>query len=219
MGDHARTWDSILPIAQFAYNNSVNRTIGMSPFEVVHGYKARKPLDLLPMSPHVRMSESAEAFARHVHDLHKDISNRIHSSNTRYKVQADSRRRHLEFAVGDYVMIRIRPERFPSGTVKKLQARSAGPFKVLKRIGSNAYVIELPSDYGISSTFNIEDLVAYKGPTTIPDDPFTEPPLPLPLVLTLTPSPQTSHPHIKNLLMLFWMSRLFSPGIEQFSVS
>uniref|UniRef100_A0A2N9EPA1 Chromo domain-containing protein n=1 Tax=Fagus sylvatica TaxID=28930 RepID=A0A2N9EPA1_FAGSY len=114
VGDHARTWDSILPIAQFAYNNSVNRTIGMSPFEVVHGYKARKPLDLLPMSPHVRMSESAEAFARHVHDLHKDISNR------------------------DYVMIRIRPERFPSGTVKKLQARSAGPFKVLKRIGSNA---------------------------------------------------------------------------------
>jgi hypothetical protein len=219
VGDHARTWDSILPIAQFAYNNSVNRTIGMSPFEVVHGYKARKPLDLLPMSPQVRMSESAEAFARHVHDLHKDISNRIHSSNTRYKVQADSRRRHLEFAVGDYVMIRIRPERFPSGTVKKLQARSAGPFKVLKRIGSNAYVIELPSDYGISSTFNIEDLVAYKGPATIPDDPFTEPPLPPPLALTLTPSPQTSHPHIKNLLMLFWMSRLFSPGMEQFSVS
>uniref|UniRef100_A0A2N9IG07 RNA-directed DNA polymerase n=1 Tax=Fagus sylvatica TaxID=28930 RepID=A0A2N9IG07_FAGSY len=175
VGDHARTWDSILPIAQFAYNNSVNRTIGMSPFEVVHGYKARKPLDLLPMSPQVRMSESAEAFARHVHDLHKDISTRIHLSNTRYKVQADSRRRHLEFAVGDYVMIRIRPERFPSGTVKKLQARSAGPFKVLKRIGSNAYVIELPPDYGISSTFNIEDLIAYKGPATIPDDPFTEP--------------------------------------------
>jgi hypothetical protein len=175
VGDHARTWDSILPIAQFVYNNSVNRTIGMSPFEVVHGYKARKPLDLLPMSAQVRMSESAEAFARHVHDLHKDISNRIHSSNTRYKVQVDSHRRHLEFAIGDYVMIRIRPERFPSGTVKKLKAHSAGPFKVLKRISSNAYVIKLPSYYGISSTFNIEDLVAYKGPTTTPDNPFTEP--------------------------------------------
>jgi hypothetical protein len=214
VGDHARTWDSILPIAQFAYNNSINRTIGMSPFEVVYGYKARKPLDLLPMSPKVCMSESAEAFARHVHDLHKDINNHIHSSNTRYKVQADSRRRHLEFAVGDYVMIRIRPKRFSLGIVKKLQARNASPFKVLKRIGFNAYVIELLSDYGISSTFNIEDIVAYKGPATIPDDPFTEPPLLPPLALTLTPSPQTSHPHIKNLLMLFWMSRLFSPGME-----
>uniref|UniRef100_A0A2N9F448 Chromo domain-containing protein n=1 Tax=Fagus sylvatica TaxID=28930 RepID=A0A2N9F448_FAGSY len=170
VGDHARTWDSILPIAQFAYNNSVNRTIGMSPFEVVHGYKARKPLDLLPMSPQVRMSESAEAFARH----------------------ADSRQRHLEFAVADYVMIRIRPERFPSGTVKKLQARSASPFKVLKRIGSNAYVIELPPDYDINSTFNIEDLIAYKGPATIPDDPFTEP-SPTP---TISPDFDTILPNI-----------------------
>ena len=52
---------------------------------------------------------------------------------------------------------------------------------MLKLIGSNAYVIELPSDYGISSTFNIEDLVAYKGPATIHDDPFTEP-LPTPTI-------------------------------------
>ena len=72
-------------------------------------------------------------------------------------------------------MIRIRPERFPSGAVKKLQARSAGPFKVLKRIGSNAYIIDIPSTYGISSTFNIEDLVSFKGPIVVPSDPFEEP--------------------------------------------
>ena len=47
---------------------------------------------------------------------------------------------------------------------------------MLKRIGTNVYVIELLFDYGISSIFNIEDLVAYKGPATILDDPFTEPP-------------------------------------------
>jgi predicted transcriptional regulator len=109
VGEHARTWDSILPIAQFAYNNSVNRTVDMSPFKVVHGYKARKPLDLISMSPQVCMSESAEAFARHIHDLHKEINNRINTGNIQYKVQADSRRRHLEFAVGDFVMICVRP--------------------------------------------------------------------------------------------------------------
>ena len=63
-------------------------------------------------------------------------------------------------------MIQIRHEWFPSGTVKKLQAHSAEPFKVLKRMGPNAYVIDLPHDYGISSSFNIEDLVAYKSPTS-----------------------------------------------------
>ena len=87
-------------------------------------------------------------------------------------------------------MIRIRPERFPSGTVKKLQAHSAGPLKVLKRMGPNTYVIDLPHDYGISSFFNIEDLVAYKIPTAIPDISFDESlpnpidaPIPTPLPL------------------------------------
>ena len=73
MGEANRNRDSILPTAQLAYNSSVNKSIGDSPFEVVHGYTPRKPLDLLPMSPHVRISESAEAFARHIHDLHNEI--------------------------------------------------------------------------------------------------------------------------------------------------
>ena len=86
-------------------------------------------------------------------------------------------------------MIRIRPERFPSGTVKKLQARSAGQFKVMKRMGPNAYVIDLPHDYGISSSFNIEDLLAYKSPIAIPDTPFDES-LPNPIDTPIpTPSP------------------------------
>ena len=190
VGKANRNWDSILPTAQLAYNSSVNRSIGASPFEIMHGYTPRKPLDLLPMSPHVRISKSVEAFARHIHYLHNKIHKKIQVSNSQYKIHANTHRRHAEFHVGDYVMIRIRHERFPPGTVKKLQACSAGPFKVLKRMGPNAYVIDLPHDYGISSSFNIEDLVGYKSSTA--DTPFDEPlfdlidaPIPTPLPLNL----------------------------------
>jgi len=81
----------------------------MSPFEVVHGYKPRKPIDLILMTQQPRLSESASAFASHIHDLHKKISKKIQKSHDQYKSYADLHRRHLEFNEGDYVMIRIRP--------------------------------------------------------------------------------------------------------------
>jgi len=61
-------------------------------------------------------------------------------------------------------MIHIRSERFSHEAVKKLTARSAGSFQILKKLNPNSYVIDLPLDFRISSTFNISDLVAYKGP-------------------------------------------------------
>ena len=55
-------------------------------------------------------------------------------------------------------MVRIRPKWFPTGTV------SAGVFKILKKLNYNAYVINLPEDFKISFTFNVENLVDYEGP-------------------------------------------------------
>ena len=73
-----RIWDLVLPTAKFAYNSSINETIRMSPFEVVHGYQLRQPIDLIPIAPyHTRMSESAALFASHIYDLHKKINNQI----------------------------------------------------------------------------------------------------------------------------------------------
>ena len=46
-------------------------------------------------------------------------------------------------------MVRICSERFPPGAVKKLHARGAGPFKVMKIINDNAYVLNLPEGFGI----------------------------------------------------------------------
>ena len=63
----------------------------------MHGYTLRKSLDLLLMSPYVRISESAEVFAQHIHDLHNEIRKKIQVSNSQYKIHADTHRRHAEF--------------------------------------------------------------------------------------------------------------------------
>lgn len=57
----------------------------------------------------------------------------------------------------------MRKERFPKLRQNKLHPRADGPFKVLQKIGDNAYKIDLPNTYGVSNTFNIGDLKLYKG--------------------------------------------------------
>ena len=69
----------------------------MSPFEVVHNYKPKKPIDLIPITHHIRVSELASAIASHVHDLHKEISKKTQYNNARYKSHYDLDYRHLEF--------------------------------------------------------------------------------------------------------------------------
>lgn len=71
-----------------------------------------------------------------------------------------------EYKIGDFVMVCTRPEQFPQGVMKKLQARNAGPSQILKRIGSNAYLLDLTQHMGICPIFNVEDLVPFRGPTT-----------------------------------------------------
>ena len=106
--------------AEFSYNNSINRSTGKSPFQIVNDYSPRTPIDLVPLPPHMRVSEPAENFAKHIHDLHAEIRQKISLSNEEYKLAADVHRRSKEFNVGDYVMVRIHPERIPKTFSKKL---------------------------------------------------------------------------------------------------
>jgi hypothetical protein len=166
--DHHTTWDLLLPHVEFAYNGSVNRSIGLSPFEVVTGSRPQVPLDLTPLRVHTRVSEGAEDFSQHIQNIHAEVRHKLVVSADKYKQHADLHRRRVAFEVRDLVLICLRAECFPRGTFHKLHHRRAGPsFKILKRLGSNAYQLELPPALSISLIFNVEDLTAYPGPVDI----------------------------------------------------
>ena len=65
-GEHINNWDQILSMAKLAYNNSVNRSTGRSPFEIVTGLLPRKPIDLIPLPIEARPSVEAKAFSKHI---------------------------------------------------------------------------------------------------------------------------------------------------------
>ena len=51
----------------------------------------------------------------------------------------------------------------PRGSHTKLMMKKIGPYKILKKCGSNAYHIDLPPHIHLSHVFNVDDLYAYKG--------------------------------------------------------
>ena len=61
-------------------------------------------------------------------------------------------------------MIHLRKNRFPIGTYNKLKDRQLGPFCILKKVGENAYKIELPPNMHIHPVFNVADLKQYYAP-------------------------------------------------------
>ncbi|GKC52920.1 RNA-directed DNA polymerase [Tanacetum coccineum] len=163
IGDNAKQWDLILPQAEFAYNRSVNRTTGKSPFEVVYGRNPITPLDLVPVPEVGRFSEEGADQSEQIKELHRSVQEQIIRHNKQYKEHADKRRKQVLYREGDLVWIHLRKERFPAGRFGKLKPRGDGPFRVLKKINDNAYKIELPGHYNVSATFNVADLSPYKG--------------------------------------------------------
>jgi len=41
VGERVTTWDEVLPVAEFKYNSSINRSTGFSSFEVITWYRPR----------------------------------------------------------------------------------------------------------------------------------------------------------------------------------
>nr|GEY60234.1 reverse transcriptase domain-containing protein [Tanacetum cinerariifolium] len=77
------------------------------------------------------------------------------------KSYADVRRKPLEFQVGDRVMLKVSPWKgvICFGKRGKLNARYIRPFKVLAKVGTIAYRLELPQQLSrVHSTFHVSNL-------------------------------------------------------------
>jgi len=90
VGENLWTLDLLLSTTEFAYDTFVNRTIGISLFEVMHGYRPRQLINLILMTHHhTSVFESAASFASHIHEPHKEVNTQIQKNNANYKGHAD----------------------------------------------------------------------------------------------------------------------------------
>ncbi|WVZ50042.1 hypothetical protein U9M48_001340 [Paspalum notatum var. saurae] len=155
---YGTSWDKSLPYAEFSYNNSYQASIKMSPFQALYGRRCRTPLHWdQPGEKQLFGPGIIEDAERQVRMIRENL--RI--AQTRQKSYADNRRRDLEFAVGDYVYLKVSPIRgLRRFKVKgKLAPRYIGPFKIIDRKGEVAYQLELPDRLsGVHNVFHISQL-------------------------------------------------------------
>ena len=144
---------------EFACNIVVHSTTQMSPFEAVYGFNLLTPLHLLPLHDIDFMSnKDGLAKTTFVRNLHKEVKAQIEKKMEKLASKANQGRKKIKFEPDNWVWIHFRKEIFPSKRKYKLLPRGDGSFQVLEIINDNAYVVDLPKDYRVSSSFNINDL-------------------------------------------------------------
>ncbi|GKF18270.1 putative reverse transcriptase domain-containing protein [Tanacetum coccineum] len=127
-------------------------------FEALYGRKCLSPVcwaevgDVQLTGPEI-IHETTEKIIQ--------IKSRIQAARDRQKSYADVRCKPLEFQVGDKVMLKVSPwkEIIRFGKRRKLNPRYIGPFKVLAKVGTVAYRLELPQQLSrVHSTFHVSNL-------------------------------------------------------------
>ena len=159
--DFQKSWNTYIPLIEFAYNNSYHSMISMEPYEALYGRKCRSPVhwdevgEQKFLGPEL-VQKTREAVER--------IRSRMLTAQSRQKSYADKRRRKLEFSVGDKVFLKVSPTKdiMRFGKKGKLSPRFIGPFEILERIGEVVYMLApYPNLSGIHNVFHVSMLKKY----------------------------------------------------------
>ncbi|GKB94430.1 putative reverse transcriptase domain-containing protein, partial [Tanacetum coccineum] len=150
--------DRHLPLVEFSYNNSYHMSIKAAPFEALYGRKFQLPVCW------AEVGDAQLTGPEIVHETTKkiiQIKKHIQVIRDREKSYTDRRRKPLEFQVGDRVMLKVSPWKgvIHFGKWGKLNPHYIGPFKVLAKVETVAYRLELPDQLSrVHSTFHASNL-------------------------------------------------------------
>ena len=95
--------------------------------------------------------------------IHQQVQEQLEKSQRKYKERHDKHWVDHKFQEGDEAWLHISKERM-QGEGKKLKPIRYGPFKIIKKVGNNAFQLDFPSYMQLYSVVNVENLCLHEPP-------------------------------------------------------
>ena len=150
-------WVDLLPLAEFAYNNSESTTTKETPFYINYGQHPRfDPYSGPSKENQDHENQSAQEHVQMLHDLRIFLQNHLIRAQDNQAQAYNRGRSSLQpFRVGDMVMLKkinfttLRPH-------SKLDHKKLGPFKIIRQIKNNSFELKLPLTWKLHLVFHSE---------------------------------------------------------------
>ena len=134
-------WASLLPLAEFSYNNSKHSATALSPFFANYGFHPR--MTLLPPASDSR-TPAADSYVRQLREAEDILQRELQKSRKAMEVIANRRRRPAPpLVIGQKVWV-LRRHISIARPSSKLDVRRLGPFPIIGQVGSSAYRLRSP---------------------------------------------------------------------------
>jgi hypothetical protein len=160
-------WDLWLPMVEFAINNSWHSSINNTPFFLNYGRHPRSPTEFMLLAakrgrePDDKVP-AVKAMIQNMHEAVAEAKGCLQAAQQRQKAYADTKRRDVEFEVGDQVLLSTKNLTLRMVGSSKLMPKYIGPFPVVKKVNPVAYELDLPACMKIHNVFHVYLLNEYQ---------------------------------------------------------
>ncbi len=170
--ERRQDWAQHLAACQFALNDSVSRSTGFTPAELVFGERVASQMDLYLDAALLQPSNDPRglAFIKQLQANLEAAKKQLHVHQESMAKSHDARKTESQYKVGDQVLLSAKSITGPAdrGTLQKLRPQFYGPFPVLEVIHADngepaAYRLQLPAHWTIKDVFNVRRLKAFVG--------------------------------------------------------
>ncbi|WVZ13293.1 hypothetical protein V8G54_017823 [Vigna mungo] len=177
-----------------------------TPFEIAYG---RSPPSLSGYILGQSQVEAVDHLLSSRDNILSTLRRNLQKAQDHMKAMADVHRRDVEYEVGAWVYVKLKPYRqtlLAGKTPQKLAKRYFGPFQILSQIGPVAYRLSLPETSKIHPVFHCSVLKPHHGPPpsvagTLLSNHYKNGPLVNPLVILGTRENNSSDsPHLEVLV-------------------